>query len=470
MAKSSHIARQRHSMREARKLQEIVARQRTGLIPGDGVVPGDDAPVRPVTTTTSRPVASTTTTLVRVVTTASTTTPVVRVTVRPTTSPTVVVSPASTSSPVPVRSTTPARVLPSSSSLAPASPVVTSSKPKARATNTSSSASISASASALPSESGSTNSTGALAGGVIGGIALLALLSFGIVYYMRRFQKRKQNIAFEASAFRRSAILLDDSKSETKANGASSPMQEKHLSPTEHPFAPQFQFPTKSTNPSVYSGTGYDQQGYPGGQGNHVRLDTALPPPPVATSASPWGTAALVSAAAYGNSAYGMNSAPSPYSPYSQKRTQPDHQPPPSPMSAISYLPNPYADNERDNTHTAQSLSRQPSPPSTVMVRERERESQPPPSPVYGMHGQYVDLTRGSPLPPPTISKPPTIRRKFFVQNPTPEPEETPSPSSPSPPSSQPWNNAQQAVGTDRKRPDTVYSTIYNPEDAYGGF
>lgn len=286
---------------------------------------------------------------------------------------------------------------------------------------------------------------------------------------MRRFQKRKQNIAFEASAFRRSAILLNDSKSETKANGgaSSSPMQEKYISPAEHPFAPQFQFPTKSTNPSVYSGTGYDQQGYPGGQENNLRLDTALPPPPVATSASPWGTAALVSAAAYGNSAYGMNSAPSPYSPYSQKHTQPDQQPPPSPMSAISYLPNPYADNDRDNMQTAQSLSRQPSPPSTVMVRERERERQPPPSPVYGMHGQYVDLTRGPPLPPPTMSKPPTIRRKFFVQNPTPEPEETPSPSQPS---SQPRNNAQQAVATDRKRPDTVYSTIYNPEDAYGGF
>lgn len=244
-------------------------------------------------------------------------------------------------------------------------------------------------------------------------------------------------------------------------------MQEKYISHTDHAFAPQFQFPTNATNASVYSDTGYDQQGYLRGQENNVRLDTALPPPPVATSTSSWGTAALVSAAAYGNSAYGMNSAPSPYS---QKHSQPDQQPPPSPMSAISYLPNPYANNELDNVQTTQSLSRQPSPPSTVMVRERERERQPPPSPVYGMHGQYVDLTRGSPLPPPTMSKPPTIRRKFFVQNPTPEPEETPSPSYPSQPSSQPWNNTQQAVAADRKRPDTVYSTIYNPEDAYGGF
>ncbi|KAJ8695489.1 hypothetical protein PTI98_008090 [Pleurotus ostreatus] len=455
MAKSSHIAiaRQKRSMREARQLKEIMARQRTGLIPGDGIVPGDEAPVRPVTTTTTpRPIPPTTTP-VRVVTTATTTTPVVRVTVRPTTSPAVVVPPASTSSPVPVRSTTPTRGLPSSTSLVPTSQAATSSKPKARATNTVPSASISASASALPSESGST-STGALAGGVIGGIALLALLSFGIVYYMRRFQKRKQTIAFEASSFRRSAILLDDSKSETKSNGgaSSSPMQEKYISHTDHAFAPQFQFPTNATKASVYGDTGYDQQGYLRGQENNVRLDTALPPPPVATSASPWGTAALVSAAAYGNSAYGMNSAPSPYSPYSQKHTQPDQQPPP-PLY-----------NDRDNMQATQTLSRQPSPPSTVMVRERE---QPPPSPVYGMHGQYVDLTRGPPIPPPTMSKPPTIRRKFFVQNPTPEPEETPSPSQPS---SQPRNNAQQAVATDRKRPDTVYSTIYNPEDAYGGF
>ncbi|KDQ26448.1 hypothetical protein PLEOSDRAFT_1084339 [Pleurotus ostreatus PC15] len=366
MAKSSHIAiaRQKRSMREARQLKEIMARQRTGLIPGDGIVPGDEAPANPTDDYTcpgghirdyhySRR--------------------------------------TSHSSPDDfARCSCAAR----QHQLSSPSKINDSYKGTAVLYLT-----------ALPSESGST-STGALAGGVIGGIALLALLSFGIVYYMRRFQKRKQTIAFEASSFRRSAILLDDSKSETKSNGgaSSSPMQEKYISHADHAFAPQFQFPTNATKASVYGDTGYDQQGYLRGQGNNVRLDTALPPPPVATSASPWGTAALVSAAAYGNSAYGMNSAPSPYSPYSQKHTQPDQQPPPSPMSAISYLPNPYADNDRDNMQTTQTLSRQPSPPSTVM------------------------------------------------------------------PSSQPRNNAQQAVATDRKRPDTVYSTIYNPEDAYGGF
>ncbi|KAL0953969.1 hypothetical protein HGRIS_005129 [Hohenbuehelia grisea] len=373
-------------------------------------------------------------------------------------------------------------VLSSSSSILPSS---TSVIPKAvsKSSTPVRSSTIRASASANPSTSAAPSSglnTGAMVGGIAGGLAAVALLSFAVVFLMRRKNKKTDERGFHASSFRRSAILLDDPKPGEPGYRPRPPsMIEQHIAHSATPVGPPYgtqqfsqqyasynQFgqstPSYARDPSAYGAYGHPQlQQSPPEQYRQYGLAPGFKYPGTPSHQShalPSGTAALVAAAAYGAR------------PASPEASSPAAYPQPSPRSPASVLPNPYDAPER-----------QYSPPPTLPAREVST-----PSPIFGINGQYVEMTReAAAVPVPVLAPAPRKSsslssagshaphgRVLVVQNPSDN-------ELPLPPKGLAYHDdyAEEAPRTPRvpsktkpaKRPDTVLSTVYNPEDVYGG-
>ncbi|EAU90629.1 hypothetical protein CC1G_09869 [Coprinopsis cinerea okayama7 len=124
----------------------------------------------------------------------------------------------------------------------------------------SSTASNAAASNAAEDTEGGTN-TGAVVGGIIGGIAGIAALAFIIAFFLRRQRKRDSN-TFNASEFRRSAILMNDppTHEDTVARGYNPPapsMTERGLPPT-----PGYAMSPPMTAASPYAVPTYHDHGY----------------------------------------------------------------------------------------------------------------------------------------------------------------------------------------------------------------
>ncbi|CAA7265158.1 unnamed protein product [Cyclocybe aegerita] len=125
------------------------------------------------------------------------------------------------------------------------------------------------------------SSTGAIIGGVGGGIAGIAIISIIVAYVVRHLRRRRDRNAFDASQFRRSAVLLDD-KNEGRPRPPSM-IERKQMTTT--PSAPSAAYPysdnaaNQSAPPSVYGGSERGQYAHGGAGGAHY-----APVPPGAPS------------------------------------------------------------------------------------------------------------------------------------------------------------------------------------------
>ncbi|KAG6836503.1 hypothetical protein H0H93_007432, partial [Arthromyces matolae] len=186
----------------------------------------------PPRTTTTKKVAVVTTTKPVAKATATTTTPVHETTTSSAVvSPVVSPSPSTSSTPVvptPVTTNTTPLTSPTSSPTTSSSSTSVSVQYYTVTTVEKAAASApSTSASVTPEATGAVN-TGAIAGGVVGGVAGLVLLVVLISFAIRRYRRKSiEDLAFNASKFRRSALLLDDSQVSEKTGS----MQEKQRGP-----------------------------------------------------------------------------------------------------------------------------------------------------------------------------------------------------------------------------------------------
>ncbi|KAJ3735126.1 hypothetical protein DFJ43DRAFT_76204 [Lentinula guzmanii] len=73
-----------------------------------------------------------------------------------------------------------------------------------------SSTSVSAASSTSSAKVSGAINTGAVVGGIAGGIAAVSILGFIMAFFLRRYNRKKRAARFEASQFRRSAMVLDD--------------------------------------------------------------------------------------------------------------------------------------------------------------------------------------------------------------------------------------------------------------------
>ncbi|EEB91250.1 hypothetical protein MPER_10424, partial [Moniliophthora perniciosa FA553] len=64
---------------------------------------------------------------------------------------------------------------------------------------------------AAPAATGATH-TGAVAGGIFGGLVVIMLLIAAITYYLRRRRSKRATHHFDAASFRRSAMVIDDER------------------------------------------------------------------------------------------------------------------------------------------------------------------------------------------------------------------------------------------------------------------
>ncbi|KAK0466816.1 uncharacterized protein EV420DRAFT_1505482 [Desarmillaria tabescens] len=99
------------------------------------------------------------------------------------------------------------------------------------------------SAGASGSSSSSLN-TKALAGGIAGGLIAVAILGFGIAFVLRRRRNRRRADEFEASQFRRSAIVLDEDTLDPHRPAATPPQMYER----GHSVAPSI---TSTTSPGM---------------------------------------------------------------------------------------------------------------------------------------------------------------------------------------------------------------------------
>lgn len=113
--------------------------------------------------------------------------------------------------------------------------------------------------------SGSTSSslnTKALAGGIAGGLIGLAILGFGIAFVLRRRGNRRRADEFEASQFRRSAMVLDEDTLAPQRSVATTPQMYER----GHSVAPSI---TSTTSPGMAG-----QGAYYAGQGGVDQYDS----------------------------------------------------------------------------------------------------------------------------------------------------------------------------------------------------
>ncbi|KAK0436889.1 hypothetical protein EV421DRAFT_1907667 [Armillaria borealis] len=182
----------------------------------------------------------------------------------------------------------------SSSSSSSSSHLSTSSTPSAEATNSSThttgtvsvtvsgaakSASSSAVASASASSTGGTSNTGAIIGGVAAGVIGLALVIGIIGFFLRRWRtKRRERDEFDASEFRRSAVMMQDPPPDPDNDRPFNPRPPSMLERRNHPmsFGTQYGAPGPIHAPPERSQMRYD-----------MGMDRGYSSPPAANSANP---------------------------------------------------------------------------------------------------------------------------------------------------------------------------------------
>ncbi|KAK0214921.1 hypothetical protein IW262DRAFT_1465701 [Armillaria fumosa] len=140
------------------------------------------------------------------------------------------------------------------------------------------SASSSAVASASASSTGGTSNTGAIIGGVAAGIIGLALVIGMIGFFLRRWRtKRRERDEFDASQFRRSAVMMQDPPPDPGNDHPYNPRPPSMLERRNHPmsFGTQYGAPGP-IHPPERSQTRYD-----------MGMDRGYSPPSATNSANP---------------------------------------------------------------------------------------------------------------------------------------------------------------------------------------
>ncbi|KAJ8514336.1 hypothetical protein ONZ45_g8102 [Pleurotus djamor] len=138
-------------------------------------------------------------------------------------------------------------------------------------------ASSSASATSTPEATGALN-TGALVGGIAGGLVALGIFVLVAMYLLRRLRKRSyEEDQFDPVTFRRSAVLLDDPSTAQPKNGGYDTFDPRPPSMLErklnaHPVAPS-PVPQAAYNYEQYGYQGQAAQGY--GNGYNQYYDSA---------------------------------------------------------------------------------------------------------------------------------------------------------------------------------------------------
>ncbi|KAK7054672.1 hypothetical protein VNI00_003135 [Paramarasmius palmivorus] len=295
-------------------------------------------------------------------------------------------------------------------------------EPLPRTLDTSSFGSATGSGSAASATSSNTptgaTSTAAIVGGVIGAIVGIAAVCIFVAFLIRRLRKRRdEEDHFSAAQFRRSAALLDD---EFATDGRAGQIQRGN---------------------SIGSNRG--GLGAGGGYGTSLRPPTMIERHMASTPAAP--------PVSYG---YGQQ--------YNQYGQYPDY----GDQQQYSFQPGQVVTPMNDSMAYG------------VATTKRWHAAYD----NYTAHGAYVDMNR-MPSPPAHVTSPPPATI-------------SPPPATASPPlaaapattghyeaqssalasaqaaaqagNSQPVQRAPSA-NAGQKRPDTVVSTIYNPDDAYGG-
>ncbi|KAK0202443.1 hypothetical protein DFS33DRAFT_1340199 [Desarmillaria ectypa] len=141
------------------------------------------------------------------------------------------------------------------------------------------SSSTSAVASSSVSPTGGTSNTGAIIGGVAAGIIGLALVIGIIGFFLRRWRtKRRDRDEFDASTFRRSAVLMHDPPPDPDNDRPFNPRPPSMLERRKHPmsFGTQYGAPGPFYAPPERSQTRYD-----------TGVNRGYSPPPAANSANP---------------------------------------------------------------------------------------------------------------------------------------------------------------------------------------
>ena len=99
----------------------------------------------------------------------------------------------------------------------------------------------------------------------------------------------------------------------------------------------------------------------------------------------------------------------------------------------------------------------------------RQLPQAPGQPPAPGMDGSYANLSR-SPGAPYNAQQPNTATSSGSISPPPPAALMPGAGSAPASEHSQPIPRNNAPSGNDGKRPDTMYSAVYNDEDAYGGY
>ncbi|KAF8887360.1 hypothetical protein BD779DRAFT_1672807 [Infundibulicybe gibba] len=253
------------------------------------------------------------------------------------------------------------------------------------------SSSVVASPSTTPAAS---TSTGAIIGGIGGGIIGVALIIFIITFFLRRARKRDSPISFNAGSFRRSAMVMDDPPLREDARGYSphppSMVEQRFASP-----APTFGTQYGAPGPQY----GGDQSAYGYGQRNGPSQFASYEPYQASTMSSPLSpnsSHAMITPSTYGNTSFA---------------------PMMSPVSTTAnhYEPTPYS-NDADSVsgsyltrNPSTGLNRQLSAASSGVLSHQPMhyEAHPLPEHIPNHHYQaagyptneYVDLDRSSVTP-----------------------------------------------------------------------